>query len=116
MKRRENSVLPFFFLMIRRPPRTTLFPYTTLFRSGGGTDYTSSTVQVTFAANSTTAQGLLVATVNDLTVEADETFTAHLARSEEHTSDLQSIAYVVSRVLLVNNDTDTYTVYVAMST
>src|SRR5256884_1292379 len=33
MKRRPMRVLPFFFLMIRRPPRSTLFPYTTLFRS-----------------------------------------------------------------------------------
>src|SRR5256884_2732243 len=32
MKRRPMRVLPFFFLMIRRPPRSTLFPYTTLFR------------------------------------------------------------------------------------
>src|SRR5258708_12690237 len=31
--RAQNRVLPFFFLMIRRPPRSTLFPYTTLFRS-----------------------------------------------------------------------------------
>src|SRR3712207_8071221 len=35
----ENSIMLLFFLMIRRPPRSTLFPYTTLFRSRGSTQY-----------------------------------------------------------------------------
>jgi hypothetical protein len=47
--------------------------------TGGGTDYTSTPIQVTFAANSTVAQALTVPTTSDTTVEADETFTASLA-------------------------------------
>src|SRR3989442_7680460 len=67
----------FFFLMIRRPPRSTLFPYTTLFRSHG----------------------------QDADYEQDDVHT-HLARlqpgerSEEHTSELQSRPHLVCRLLL----------------
>src|ERR1039457_7563014 len=68
------SVFLFFFLMIRRPPRSTLFPYTTLFRSG----------------------------------RTPEPFPRHFrpsardddARSEEHTSELQSPCNLVCRLLL----------------
>src|SRR2546425_9430220 len=68
--------------MIRRPPRSTLFPYTTLFRSAivAGLDD---------AINSLTGGGALY-TVSDPTK----------ARSEEHTSELQSLAYLVCRLLL----------------
>src|SRR6266545_5587500 len=64
----------FFFLMIRRPPRSTLFPYTTLFRSRP-----SKTV---FAPSRRGCR------------EPSDT------RSEEHTSELQSLAYLVCRLLL----------------
>src|SRR5246127_5790443 len=67
----------FFFLMIRRPPRSTLFPYTTLFRSGNH--------------KPTEALGRL-AEVKRLVVEA--------GRSEEHTSELQSQSNIVCRLLL----------------
>src|ERR1041384_8517647 len=64
-----------FFLMIRRPPRSTLFPYTTLFRSAGlGADPAQ------------TADAVLGY--------------AAWERSEEHTSELQSLAYLVCRLLL----------------
>src|SRR5205823_14786351 len=69
----------FFFLMFRRPPRSTLFPYTTLFRSAGGSSGGSSV-------------GLY-----DLADERDRRLAA---RSEEHTSELQSLAYLVCRLLL----------------
>src|SRR6266850_3835944 len=65
----------FFFLMIRRPPRSTLFPYTTLFRSG--------LVDGTYT-------GKVRLTSND----PDE------VRSEEHTSELQSPRNLVCRLLL----------------
>src|SRR2546423_11011836 len=67
----------FFFLMIRRPPRSTLFPYTTLFRSE------PSTGSITSIASSGARDGA-----------------APQIRSEEHTSELQSLAYLVCRLLL----------------
>src|SRR5688572_31023581 len=75
----------FFFLMLRRPPRSTLFPYTTLFRSISAPSIHSS-------------------------VESSENFSANSAsvgpsspfapRSEEHTSELQSQSNLVCRLLL----------------
>src|ERR1043165_10133680 len=68
-----RSVVAFFFLMIRRPPRSTLFPYTTLFRSA------RAHLQAPFPAG-----------------HRDDA--ARLRRSEEHTSELQSrglISYAV---------------------
>src|SRR5215204_6718809 len=63
----------FFFLMIRRPPRATLFPYTTLFRPPApGRHHLGHPV----------------------------THPAHLGRSEEHTSELQSHSDLVCRLLL----------------
>src|SRR2546426_7293525 len=70
----------FFFLMIRRPPRSTLFPYTTLFRSGPGLQNLSLTLL--FGPDK-----LLVGR-------------AHPHRSEEHTSELQSPCNLVCRLLL----------------
>src|SRR6266705_6270432 len=69
------SLLFFFFLMIRRPPRSTLFPYTTLFRS-----------HVPHAR-----------LVHHLLVQLAD---AGAARSEEHTSELQSPYDLVCRLLL----------------
>src|ERR1019366_10686024 len=64
----------FFFLMIRRPPRSTLFPYTTLFRSN------------CYATNGN--KPFLI------------TFADYFYRSEEHTSELQSLTNLVCRLLL----------------
>src|SRR5215510_16078553 len=64
----------FFFLMIRRPPRSTLFPYTTLFRSDCAHTF-----------------------VDALMAWADE---QGPVRSEEHTSELQSRGHLVCRLLL----------------
>src|SRR5437899_9960080 len=66
--------------MIRRPPRSTLFPYTTLFRS-----YVPLRRWLTFA-------GKLTAEVGD--------FQPGVERSEEHTSELQSLRHLVCRLLL----------------
>src|ERR1039457_7406674 len=68
------SFIFFFFLMIRRPPRSTLFPYTTLFRSQW-----SRTIGCVFAEGGTTIEN---------------------HRSEEHTSELQSPCNLVCRLLL----------------
>src|SRR5437763_14731619 len=79
----------FFFLMIRRPPRSTLFPYTTLFRS-----LILSGLLATEAdrvAGAYTARGH---------VERQRRVAGEWSRSEEHTSELQSPMYLVCRLLL----------------
>src|SRR3712207_8184694 len=94
--------------MIRRPPRSTLFPYTTLFRSRVRVSHSS--VQRTTPAVSRTAVG------SQVEVRASDQRTAgtsqvveqvyrHAAqtRSEEHTSELQSRQYLVCRLLLAKN-------------
>src|SRR5687767_15537327 len=78
----------FFFLMIRRPPRSTLFPYTTLFRSRR-----DRRERERAARNALPARGLAH-------VAGDRT------RSEEHTSELQSLAYLVCRLLLEKKNGD----------
>src|SRR5690349_22640298 len=83
--------------MIRRPPRSTLFPYTTLFRSGGR-------LAVDEAIRARSA-GLAAAherrAEDELLVELLARTAAHLTeRSEEHTSELQSRRDLVCRLLL----------------
>src|SRR3546814_15261643 len=72
-----------FFLMIRRPPRSTrtdtLFPYTTLFRSGNDQMVRTKDGKVDFYLNA------------QLKLEAGKTMKCNMARSEEHTSELQSL-------------------------
>src|SRR5437868_13350631 len=75
------SPLFFFFSMLRRPPRSTLFPYTTLFRSG------PCLLAGRACSRTTGATGL-----------APERIAEH--RSEEHTSELQSRFDLVCRLLL----------------
>src|SRR3712207_8586520 len=89
--------------MIRRPPRSTLFPYTTLFRSpivydeAGGEGMTF-VIQLAAVA----AGGTMTAMAQGLCVEGADAVTLLLAagRSEEHTSELQSRQYLVCRLLL----------------
>src|SRR3712207_7990167 len=96
----------FFFLMIRRPPRSTLFPYTTLFRSVQllvaqkarvwAADTSPACAEAARAAGATVVEPAKL-----LDHEAD--FYAPCAlggRSEEHTSELQSRQYLVCRLLL----------------
>src|SRR5258708_9360322 len=77
----------FFFLMIRRPPRSTLFPYTTLFRSG---------------RPRYCRVGFVVPTLASWFVgeEAPSLAKGQGRRSEEHTSELQSPDHLVCRLLL----------------
>src|SRR2546425_3192779 len=75
--------------MIRRPPRSTLFPYTTLFRS-------ASHVPCTLTRNSS-----LIAIVSVRRFANRRLSRKSIGkRSEEHTSELQSLAYLVCRLLL----------------
>src|SRR5256885_17189325 len=78
----------FFFLMIRRPPRSTLFPYTTLFRSP--VHVRSAPVARFFPANRSVQCAIAHCTLRF----------AGKNRSEEHTSELQSPCNLVCRLLL----------------
>src|SRR3712207_8217841 len=91
--------MPFFFLIIRRPPRSTLFPYTSLFRSRFNpmkllTDSRSvigfDTIELWEKKGSL---GELIRPLEPFVAEGR-------ARSEEHTSELQSRQYLVCRLLL----------------
>src|SRR2546425_13218071 len=85
----------FFFLMIRRPPRSTLFPYTTLFRSNSRP---RQTAQHSRCLPLRSAQLASVREFQRLPPPSQVALTE--GRSEEHTSELQSLAYLVCRLLL----------------
>src|SRR3712207_8236798 len=90
--------------MIRRPPRSTLFPYTTLFRSCNR-PYSGTAVIDDFGEQHLGTGDLIVYTSADsvlqIAAHVDEVPPAELyARSEEHTSELQSRQYLVCRLLL----------------
>src|SRR2546425_9020969 len=86
--------------MIRRPPRSTLFPYTTLFRSGpenirhfvDGLKLPKEIASYLLAQIDETKNGLYRVVAKEIR--------DFLERSEEHTSELQSLAYLVCRLLL----------------
>src|SRR2546426_7574646 len=81
--------------MIRRPPRSTLFPYTTLFRSPGGFTQNPHTMQ-TFSGLLAGKNALVVGVANKRSIA----WAIAQARSEEHTSELQSPCNLVCRLLL----------------
>src|SRR3712207_8213213 len=95
------TIYIFFFLMIRRPPRSTLFPYTTLFRSGPVVheplpdeerrDRAAALFPVLRGLASTDRPQVGHYTDTDVVLDF---------RSEEHTSELQSRQYLVCRLLL----------------
>src|SRR2546425_9223295 len=90
----------FFFLMIRRPPRSTLFPYTTLFRSRArGPSGRSSCARCGWTVRPVARRGAR----RDRSPKRGgrgRGRRTHAGRSEEHTSELQSLAYLVCRLLL----------------
>src|SRR3712207_9481830 len=91
-QRADELFVVCFFLMIRRPPRSTLFPYTTLFRSehpGRGREVERGRV-----AGQDDAIPSQIGQARTVGGEAGE------LRSEEHTSELQSRQYIVCRLLL----------------
>src|SRR3712207_7830907 len=97
--------------MIRRPPRSTLFPYTTLFRSAHAfvAGYDLSTPGglrlVTQQIENTLGQAVAMVHLNDARNELGSHRDGHskIGRSEEHTSELQSRQYLVCRLLLEKN-------------
>src|SRR3712207_7023199 len=92
-----TAVLIIFFLMIRRPPRSTLFPYTTLFRSIDVTDVAQPALD--FVLPTWTPGSYLIREYARHVQEVAAT-AGDQVRSEEHTSELQSRQYLVCRLLL----------------
>src|SRR3712207_8703785 len=82
--------------MIRRPPRSTLFPYTTLFRSV----LVSSGAEAVVYVISTILAGIATEGGNALVISLSTRYNPGVLRSEEHTSELQSRQYLVCRLLL----------------
>src|SRR2546429_988946 len=82
MKHLSSNRISFFFLMIRRPPRSTLFPYTTLFRSPTPRPPMQPRSHGRMSSRGFTARSV------------------RRRRSEEHTSELQSRLHLVCRLLL----------------
>src|SRR2546430_3638943 len=93
--------------MIRRPPRSTLFPYTTLFRSEREDAHALS------AAHDTIDRGASVGQLHEVLPKGEPAILVNglrghrLPRSEEHTSELQSQSNLVCRLLLEKKKTDT---------
>src|SRR2546425_7796256 len=93
--------------MIRRPPRSTLFPYTTLFRSAAAVSYRQASAaalaepgELSYApAVALIALGYHLASRLAYVLYIG-TMLRRQERSEEHTSELQSLAYLVCRLLL----------------
>src|SRR3712207_8190638 len=91
--------------MIRRPPRSTLFPYTTLFRSGLGDQAAPQLFRHGLHIGPVEAQLLSDLPVSDLPVSDLPVGEVEAHRSEEHTSELQSRQYLVCRLLLEKKNT-----------
>src|SRR5260221_12958158 len=88
-----------FFLMIRRPPRSTLFPYTTLFRSHLQAGWSCA---VRFALRDLLSRGVCLSLLHtDRQTPRDR---RSRSRSEEHTSELQSHSDLVCRLLLAKTE------------
>src|SRR5437588_12884174 len=90
----SHYFIRFFFLMIRRPPRSTLFPYTTLFRSGSEESMKRTSLNDGLA---------LIRYCASLALPDNSEKT----RSEEHTSELQSHSDLVCRLLLEKKKNNT---------
>src|SRR2546430_13296264 len=85
--------------MIRRPPRSTLFPYTTLFRSRSGSGYfTRATAQSVLMFGFT--DSVQLGEIGQVKLSSAVVMHARPIRSEEHTSELQSQSNLVCRLLL----------------
>src|SRR3712207_7184071 len=101
--------------MIRRPPRSTLLPYTTLFRSWGLGLSADEQLRLVLEAErlgydsvwSAEAYGSDAATILGWLAQATSKIRLGSARSEEHTSELQSRQYLVCRLLLEKKKTST---------
>src|SRR3712207_8493841 len=87
----------YFFIMIRLPPRSTLFPYTTLFRSGSSV-WNKPDEMRRARISIAEVNDRLIRTYGDNWIHTSEI--DYFVRSEEHTSELQSRQYLVCRLML----------------
>src|SRR3712207_8290449 len=105
-----------FFLMIRRPPRSTLFPYTTLFRSEqpalepAVADLVDGLLHGHLARHASSGPRSSTLLVDTVTFPVRPPPIPHVRRSEEHTSELQSRQYLVCRLLLEKKNKLTITI------
>src|SRR2546430_5579775 len=90
----------FFFLMIRRPPRSTLFPYTTLFRSGTARDQTDAAREAIGRKRRAGKTAVVERSHVPEQRSNGRGRSRRITRSEEHTSELQSQSNLVCRLLL----------------
>src|SRR2546429_4388989 len=104
----SRLVFLFFFLMIRRPPRSTLFPYTTLFRSLSNFITHGSRLGLTRVSRFAGASQLRAAALIPAQALPQQ-------RSEEHTSELQSRLHLVCRLLLEKKKYRSPSLYIASS-
>src|SRR3712207_8240830 len=97
--------------MMRRPPRSTLFPYTTRFRSGSYHEVDSSEMafkiagSMAFKEAAKRANPVILEPMMNVEVVCPDAYMGDILRSEEHTSELQSRQYLVCRLLLDKNNT-----------
>src|SRR5256885_12597914 len=111
-----RSCFFFFFLMIRRPPRSTLFPYTTLFRSiRRWQHFGESGAKLMWGGEAFAVQGDGRANPNQIGIIDDDVNRAERGaeRSEEHTSELQSPCNLVCRLLLEKKKRASHSDYAA---
>src|SRR5207253_7278258 len=107
----DIAILRFFSLVLRRPPTSTLFPYTTLFRSRASDQPAAFIDRLRLDEKRLRAMAAAmreVAALPDPVGEVVESYArpnGHLARSEEHTSELQSRGHLVCRLLLEKKKT-----------
>src|SRR3712207_8260292 len=98
--------------MIRRPPRSTLFPYTTLFRSASPvwmpTTQNTSPAGSVICQNEPMSASRVAPSDSSRATSAGMSSVSTSTRSEEHTSELQSRQYLVCRLLLEKKKNDTH--------
>src|SRR3712207_7570845 len=101
-----------FFLMIRRPPRSTLFPYTTLFRSDADDPTSAQSEEVSTESERTHMSSVVCHQARPSVPVACESMVRLSPRSEEHTSELQSRQYLVCRLLLEKKNLSFFPSYI----